>query len=257
MPPPHALRPAVAGLITGLVVLAAGGCTSPPSSGPTPATQTGAGSPTVSATSAPATASRSDSPSATPSVENSYTPPARTPGRPDPSTAGRLSAKTFPNPVLGFTGTVVEPDEGEYNANGTWVHALDGAQAAYESMPQCAAVAFSQVPKPRAALSGTYRDAAGNPGNALGLQFADTSAARTFFTLYAGQLRACPSSGGGMPTVTELSVSGTVVTGRRTYSAQEKWSEIIKRDGSVVVMIILADQHRTSPTRLADTAAQM
>lgn len=240
---------AILGIVVGLT-----GCTPTPSSTPTPSTP---GSTVSAPPSAPSAPSSSSSPSSTPSpsVENSYTPPAKTPGKPDASTAGVLSAKSFPNPVLGFSGVVVEPDEGEYNPNGTWVHAIDGTQAAFESIPQCAPVALADLPKPTAALSGTYRDPSDHPGNALGLQFADEAGATAFFDLYARQLRACPASGQALLLVTDLAQTATTITGRRTYSAQEKWSEMIKRSGPVVIMVIVADQHRASPATLADTAA--
>lgn len=241
-------RRGVAVVLGASLILGVVGCSATPSSPPAPQVSTtgpAAPAPTVSAT---------PTPTPTPEVENSYTPPARTPGRPDPSTAGRLSATSFPNPVLGFTGEVVDPDEGEYNPNGTWVHAIDGTQAAYESLPQCTPVRLSDVPRPTAALAGTYRDARKDPGNALGLQFADETSATAFFGLYADQLRACAAAGSSSPVmVTDLDVAATTIVGRRAYSPQEKWSEMIKRSGDVVILVILADGHRSSPATLTTT----
>lgn len=261
--PRHVRRVVMLGLSVGLAVgLVVSGCSSAPSSTPTPQVSgavtpsdpSGSAAPTSATTPAPTPAA---TPTPTPEAENSYTPPVKTPGVPDPSTAGRLSASSFPNPVLGFTGEVVDPDEGEYNPNGTWVHAIDGTQASFESLPQCAAVQLSDVPRPTAALTGTYRSSRDEPGNALGLQFADDATATTFFDLYADQLRACAAAGStSLVVVTDLEVGDTTITGRRAYSPQEKWSEMIKRSGDVVILVILADGHRSSEAVLTKTVQE-
>jgi len=243
-------------LLGGVLILAVAGCTDAPTApvsghATSPATSAGATSAPVAS---PSRSASSTPPASSTQVTNDYTPPPRTPGVPDPSVAGQLTANSFPDPVLGFTGKAVRPQEGEYNPNGTWVHAKDGTQAAYESVPQCAAISFSKIPTPRSALAATYLGEHERPGNGLALEFSDSTKAKAFFTLYARQLKGCPHTGDAELVVGDLDVGSATIVSRRTYSGSQMWSEMIKVSGRIVMLIIIADDHHSSLASLRSTA---
>lgn len=148
----------------------------------------------------------------------------RTPGVPDPTVAGPLTASDLPNPVLGFGAVPAEASEGEFNPNGTWVHAVDGPTAGFEAWPRCAA-REAGIPAPTYALAGRYADQAGRPGNALALQFASAADARRYYDGYFADLSRCPGAGASFLAVTELQPGSDSYVARRHYASGGTWSE--------------------------------
>lgn len=249
--------------ITLAVLLALTGCTSsPPANEPTaPSPESGATAPEASATEStePGEPSPQSGASSTPTVpaepaETVAQPPPPTgsapdaprgtPGVPDPTTAGPLDQSSLPNPVLGFNSVVGEAREGEYNPNGTWVHAVDPVAQSREALPLCA-TAETAPPSATHALAATYADAQQRPGNGLALEFASASDAAAWWQAYTDQLRAC---GPGAPlTVTDLAAEADRFVARRAYPTGETWSETGRLSGTRVLLVLIAGGEHSLP----------
>lgn len=242
-------------LLTVLVLGAGCATTSESASSPSPWAAPVSPSPTVVAVPSEPTPSAvapqpSDDPPARPSSAN--TAPAaspipgrdqqhRTPGVPDPTAAGPLTESDLPNPVLGFRAVPAEATEGEFNPNGTWVHAVDGPTAGFEAWPRCA-TRESGIPAPTYALAGRYADAADRPGNALVLQFASAAEARRYYDGYLADLDRCPREGTSFLVVTELRPGPDSYVARRRYASGGTWSEFARvREDRVLILLLQGD----------------
>lgn len=220
-------------------------------------------SPTAPTTSSAATSAETPTGSVEPSAatpsespdERDYTPPPPD-GSPDPSSAGSLSASSFPKSVLGFTPLVTEPEEGETDPNGEFVQAVDGDQAGRESRAGCTTDADGTWPTPRHALQASYAKN-GAPGGGMALQFADDAAAESWYRHYTEDLAGCRRSddGSGLATLQFRQGSGWMVS-RRLIDG-ERWSELTKRSGNIVLLLMVSDQNATSMNRLEAVARKL
>lgn len=164
-------------------------------------------------------------------------PPSMTVASPDPTVAGSLTEESLPQSWLGFEGSVVAPEEGEFNPNDSWVHGQDPTLIAGEAMPQCSTTESVQVPVPTAALTGTYRDSADQPANGVALEFATQAQAQEWFSSYATEIAACSQATEGLFTVVEHQLADGVLVDVRDYSGQ-LWSERVSVTNDRVVLLI-------------------
>lgn len=209
------------------VVLLAGcgedGDESPPSPFPSP-TPPSVVLPTISAPS-------EESVAPPPTPESSVAAPSQ-----DPSTAGSLDASSLPRQWLGFTPAVVNPSEGEFNPNGSWVHGQDSLLIAQDAMPRCGDV--PSVPVPTAALTGTYRSLSDAPGNGIALEFASTEVARAWFDDYAEAVRTCVTQPAGFEIVEMALDEGVTILDIRDYQGVQ-WAERVWLEDEVVRLMIV------------------
>jgi hypothetical protein len=186
---------------------------------------------------------------AEPTTTNTLPPPAPPTG-PAPSTAGDLGAAALPVPKGWRTVALDGGEEEGFKGNGTWVHERDPRYAAADVIGVgCAPVTRDDYTDPVAALEGNYEGKGRLPGVGLALQFADSGAAERYFTLYRDQVEACTRADGPVRTTLVTGVDGLV--DHRTYDDGE-WTEIGRRTGNRVVLVILADPEHT----MTRTAAQ-
>lgn len=173
--------------------------------------------------------------SSAPSVE---TTPQATPGTPspDPTRAGSLTETSLPQEWLGFIPEVVDPSEGEFNANGTWVHGQDSALIADDAFPPCAAVA--DLPVPTAALTGTYRNSSDAPGNGIALEFSSDQQALKWFDGYVQAMELCRSEPAGFEVVDLAVEDGTTLRDLRDYQGMI-WAESVSVEANVVRLMIV------------------
>ncbi len=242
-----------AAVATTVLVVGCAGPTQPPGpstppTSPAPTTATDGPTPTGPTGSGPS------APSTPSGTESAREAPTRATA-PAPSTAGPLTAADLPTDVLGFRAQEREPTEGEYVPNGTWVHAVDGEQAAWEAMPSCEANTGGGWPQPSHALAGTYLNDGGRPGNALALQFASTADAQGYATTYRRVLASCPNVE-GTPAVAEVATTGAWYVGRRDYVG-ERWSEIVLQRDDRVLLLIINDEHASTEDQLRGFAARL
>ena len=183
-------------------------------------------------------------PAATPTtaVEPTTTntlPPPPAPTGPAPSTAGELTADALPVPA-GWRAVALDGGEEEgFEGNGTWVHERDPRYAALDVIGiGCAPVTRDDYADPVAALEGNYEGRGGRPGVGLALQFPDADAAERYFGLYRQQVQACTKAGGPVRTTLIDGVDG--LADHRRYDDGE-WTEVGRRVGNRVVLVILAD----------------
>jgi hypothetical protein len=232
----------------GLGLLA--GCTGAPAPPPAPA-PTGS---SPSATPRPGTAA----PTATAPVEpaepttTNTLPPPPEPSAPAPSTAGDLDAEELPVPAGWRTVALEGGTEEGFRGNGTWVHARDPRYAAQDAITiGCADVTRDDYPDPVAALEGNYVGPDEAPGVALLLQFADPDAAARYWARYTDQVRACQTVDD--PVRTEVVVDGAAapdqgdLVDRRRY-ADSAWTEVARRSGARVTLVILGDEDHAITT---------
>lgn len=169
--------------------------------------------------------------------------PAASPAPPAPTADGPLDDNAFPNQVLGFRSVPGEAAEGEYQSNGTWVHAVDPREASMTALPRCGDLT-APVPAVHA-LAATYADPSGRPGNGLALEFADTATARTWLAAYTTQLSACPKTGQAPLVVRGFEATDDGFWARR-YQATDghEWTEAGSvRDSRVTLLIISGGEH--------------
>lgn len=243
-------RAAVALVLPAVLLVA--GCTdggqtpspTPPGVGPSTAARSASASPAASAT-----------PTESPD-ERDYTPPPAD-GSPDPSTAGSLSARSFPRRVLGFTTVVTEPEEGETDPNGEFVQAVDGDQAGREARAGCTDASDATWPTPRHALQASYQKD-GAPGGGMALQFADAGDAEGWYRRYVEDVAGCSlndAQGSGFATL-QIKRGGGWMVSRRLIDG-ERWSEMTKRSGNVLLLLMVSDQHRAPMGRLEAVAKKL
>jgi hypothetical protein len=222
-----------------LTLLAACSAAAPPAGTPTPSPVPATG------TAGPVSAAPTTSPElAEPSTTNTLPPPPA-PSAPAPSTAGDLDEAELPVPA-GWRRVALEGgDEEGFRGNGTWVHARDPRYAAQDAITiGCAEVTRDDYADPVAALEGNYTGRGGAPGVGLVLSFADEAAATRYWTRYTDQVRACQTLDD--PVRTKIVVDGDGLVDRRTYP-DSRWTEVARRVGSRVVLVILSDDGHTLP----------
>lgn len=233
------LRIATAALGLGLLA----GCTAAPPAPPAPTGSSTPASPQPG-TAAP-TASASVEP-AEPTTTNTLPPPPE-PSAPAPSTAGDLDAAELPVPSGWRTVALEGGTEQGFRGNGTWVHARDPRYAAQDAITiGCADVTRDDYPDPVAALEGNYTGPDDAPGVALALQFADPDAAARYWSRYTDQVRACQRVDDPVRTEIVVDDAGDDRQGlvdRRRYP-DSAWTEVARRAGSRVTLVILRDEDR-------------
>ena len=174
-------------------------------------------------------------------------PPPPAPSAPAASTAGALRATSLPVPAGWTTAALPGGDEEGYLGNGTWVHALDPRYAALDIVTVgCADVTRDDYTDPSAALEGDYTDAAGDAGIGRVLDFAEPAAARTYFEVYLGQVRACAGGREGVSVSrlrTPVADDGGVglVDRRRYLDDDQDWTEVVELNGARLTLLILGD----------------
>ena len=230
-------------------------CTADPGapSGPTPGL-TPTAPPTPSAAGTSAVAPRDPEPE--PTTTNTLPAPPE-PTAPAPSTAGTLDADSLPVPAGWKTVASKGGAEEGFRGNGTWVHARDPRYAAQDVITiGCADVTRDDYPDPLAALEGSYTDGDGAPGVALALDFADEVAAETYWERYTAQVAACQTL--DEPVRTELIGGLPGLMDRRTYPDDGEWTEVGRRSGTRVTLVILTDKgHRISTAQAQKLLDQM
>lgn len=153
----------------------------------------------------------------------------------DPSESGQLSARSLPADYLGFTASTVDPSEGEFSPNGTWVHAQDAVLLATELLPLCGTATPRDMPV--AGLSGTYLGPAGAPGHAVALEFGSAGEAGTWFETYGERLEECHAAPGEF-TLASLKVSPSLIVDTRSYP-EGAWGERAWVRGEFVTIMLL------------------
>lgn len=154
----------------------------------------------------------------------------------DPTTVGSLTEESLPRTWLGFEGTVVEPEEGEFNPNGSWVHGQDPTLISTEAVPRCTQESTAPLPTPTAALTGTYRNPESLPGTAIALEFGTAAEATTWFDGYSAAVQTCSGVSGGLFEVIEIDATDTLLVDVRDYQG-EIWSERVDVSGQVVRLL--------------------
>ena len=246
-------RPRSRGLLAAAALVLVVGCSAgpPPTPGPVPSPSPAPGRPNASSPTATAPAGPEPEPTTTGTL-----PPPPVPTGPAPSEAGDLRADALPVPA-GWTTVALDggAEEG-FEGNGTWVHARDPRYAAQDVITiGCADVTRDDYVDPVAALEGNYVDGDGAPGVGLALDFADEAAASTYWERYTAQVEACQDLDEPVSTVLVDGLPGLV--DRRTYP-DGTWTEIGRRSGERVTLVILSDEgHRITRAAALAVLEQM
>lgn len=207
-------------VVIGVLCLLGSGCSTPPSS---------PDSPDPSVLVSPTSVDGSGEMDVSDPIQSPAAPPS-----PDASTVGALSADSLPASWLGFSGTVVEPTEGEFVPNGTWVHVVDPSIASTEAIPYCK---DTSPPLPLGALAGSYRDGQDRFGNGLVLEFASDSEAKKWFAEFSEALQACTAGDAGF-TTKNLNLTDTGLTTVRDYPG-DPHSEVVWVEERFVRLMIV------------------
>lgn len=220
------------------LVLAAtlAGCSGSPEEPTSPGSQ-----PSGSAASAPASAPEDPAASVPEALpEGSPTPPKANPAA---TTSGPLSGDTMPKKLLGFEPVPGEASEGEYQPNGTFVHALDAKLSVRDALPQCGKTV--QVPQAKHALGASYKDGQDRLGNALAFQFASEAEASEWFKAFTGLVSDCKVVG------TKPVITKTTLQDQR-LSGESIWTEAGKVKGDRVTMVIVEGKDHDAKKLLKD-----
>ncbi|MDO5067935.1 MAG: hypothetical protein Q4D96_11695 [Propionibacteriaceae bacterium] len=196
------------------------------------------------------TGAPSDSPAPAEATTTSIPEEVAVSSAPDPTAAGSLTEESLPRTWLGFEGAVVEPAEGEFNPNGSWVHGQDPVLIATEAVPRCTVEQPSPLPVPSAALTGTYRNPEDRPGVAIALEFQSAAEAVTWFDGYSAALAACRDTTDGLFDVKEFDASDTLILDVRDYHGTI-WSERVDVAGPVVRLLSIESSETLDNLRLA------
>lgn len=228
------------GATVALVVLTAG-CSSTTSTSPSPST---------SATTQVSTTAATPSAAATPAAVGVPTPTAS----PAATTAGDLDASVFTASVLRWKAVKGEGDEGTYQPNGSWVHALDAAQAT-ESLRMQACATAPSLPTPQHVLASDYEDPGQHRAVAQALRFRSAAEATAFVQAYTSLVRTCV--GRSNPMSATLVQTSPVLVDRRTMTADAThWVEAVRAHGTLVRMIAANEQDQPlTKAELATLAA--
>ncbi|GAA1396209.1 hypothetical protein GCM10009599_23460 [Luteococcus peritonei] len=123
--------------------------------------------------------------------------------------------------------------------NGTPAHARDPRYAAYEIMSVgCAEVKRDSWTDPTHALEVSLAKGPAK-GMAEAMVFADAQQARTWFTQWTAQLKAC--EGSSNPKTTASSTTADSWIGRRSYGSADGWAEVGAVMDNTVRLYLLAD----------------
>jgi hypothetical protein len=188
-----------------------------------------------------------------PTTTNTLPPPSP-PTAPAPSVAGKLTADALPVPAGWRTVARDGGEEEGFEGNGTWVHARDPRYAAQDVIGVgCAPVTRDDYTDPIAALEGNYASKRGAPGVGLALQFGDPRTAQRYFDLYRQQVQACTTKPGPVRTTMITGVDG--LADHRRYDDGE-WTEVGRRTGDRVILVILSDAGRKIDRAAANAIAR-
>jgi hypothetical protein len=222
-------------LAAAALLLLTGCSAAAPGSGPTP-------SPSPAPATASGTVTAAPDPAEPGPTTTNTLPPPPAPSAPAPSTAGDLTADALPVPAGWRTVALAGGTEEGFEGNGSWVHARDPRYAAQDVITiGCADVTRDDYPDPVAALEGNYTDEDGAPGVGLVLDFADAASAEAYWARYRAQVEACRTL--DEPVRTELVEGLPGLVDRRTYP-DGTWTEVGRRSGTRVTLVILADGDR-------------
>ena len=165
--------------------------------------------------------------------------PSTTPAPPAATTAGDLDAGTFAASVGRWKAVPGEGDEGTYQPNGSWVHALDANQVSQSlAMQGCEA---NSLPRAQHVLASDYKDAQGARAVAQALRFGDAASASAFLAAYTKSVSSCVGKTNPM-SVTVIEKGQRLVDRRTMLADQTVWLEVVKVDGTLVRMFVANDQ---------------
>lgn len=170
---------------------------------------------------------------------------------PAPSTAGDLDASTFPQRVGRWTSVPGEGDEGTYQPNGSWVHAVP-VDDAMQGLALQACTTTAPLPRPSHVLVSDYKDPAGRRAVGQALRFGDAATAREFVAGYARAIGTCRGQTNPMA-VTVISSTPSLVDRRVMLADATRWVEVVKAGGTLVTMVVANEQDR--PLTSAELAA--
>ena len=210
-------------------------CSGPPDEAPTPAPSP------PSTPSTPPEIQSADNPSPPgPLPSASPVPPKSSPAA---TTSGPLSGDTMPKKLLAFLPVAGKASEGEYQPNGTFVHALDPKLSVRDALPQCGETV--QVPEAEHALGASYQDGKGRLGNGIAFQFASDAEASLWFTSFTGLIKQCKIEG-MKPVITEATLQD------QRFSGEEIWTEAGVVEGNRVTMVIVEGRDHDAEKLLTD-----
>ena len=149
----------------------------------------------------------------------------------------------MPKKLLDFEPVPGEASEGEYQPNGTFVHALDAKLSVRDALPQCGKTA--QVPEAEHALGASYRDGKGRIGNGIAFQFSSEARASSWFSSFTDLIRECPVDG-MKPVITKTSLQD------QRFSGEGMWTEAGVVEGNRVTMVIVEGKDHDAATLLDD-----
>lgn len=198
--------------------------------------------------------SATSTPSAAPDIQSAENPsppgplPSGSPVPPKTSPAatssGPLSGDTMPKKLLGFKPVPGEASEGEYQPNGTFVHALDANLSVRDALPQCGNKT-AKVPEARHALGASYKNDGGQLGNGIAFQFASDAEASTWFSSFTDLIKECKVDG------MEPVITKTTLQDQR-YSGEGIWTEAGMVKGDRVTMVIVEGKDHDAKKLLKD-----
>lgn len=200
--------------------------------------------PSGSAASAPASAPEDPAASVPEALpEGSPTPPKANPAA---TTSGPLSGDTMPKKLRGFEPVPGEASEGEYQPNGTFVHALDSKLSVRDALPQCGKTV--QVPQAKYALGASYADSTERPGNAVQFQFENDAEAQEWFKGFTSLVSKCEVVG-SKPVITKTTLHD------QRLSGESIWTEAGRVKGDRVLMVIVQGKDHSAKKLLAGLSA--
>ncbi|WP_420174597.1 hypothetical protein [Luteococcus sp. OSA5] len=177
--------------------------------------------------STPATPSTPEAPSTAAAPQTSASPAA--------TTAGDLDQSVFAARLGRWKAVPGEGDEGTYQPNGSWVHALDPTQAV-QGLSMQACRPGTTLPQPRHVLASDYRDDSQRRAVGQALRFANAEQAQAFAKAYRQLLQGCV--GQQDPMSVTLIQQGNPLVDRRTMAAnQTRWVEVVRTDGALVKLV--------------------
>ncbi len=149
----------------------------------------------------------------------------------------------MPQKLLGFKPVPGEATEGEYQPNGTFVHALDPKLSVRDALPQCGKTV--PVPEAKHALGASYQDGTGRLGNGIAFQFSSEADASEWFTSFAGLIKQCEVDG-MKPVITKTTLQD------QRFSGEGVWTEAGMVKGDRVTMVIVEGKDHDARKLLND-----
>lgn len=154
--------------------------------------------------------------------------------------AGDLDQSVFQARVGRWKAVPGEGDEGTYQPNGSWVHALEPGQVVQGlSMQACGKA--PTLPQPRHVLASDYRDPGERPAVGQALRFADAAQAKAFAESYAALVKTCAGQKNPM-SVSVLSTSPKLVDRRVMLADGSAWLEVVAVEGNLVKLFAANEQ---------------